>query len=158
MHKEQVTLKELGGVERLVFDEKDIKKVEKLAATHTVAQLADYLCVGQNTFYQIMKRQPEVAVGYKKGKAVALEKIADSLMDHALGTKEGGNMTAAIFYLKTQARWSEAVPEVKVEEQIAETFEEKATRMKKIKEYTEYLNDDEWHAKKRNNLQVKTNE
>lgn len=147
MHKEQVTPKELGGIERWVFDDKDILEVERLAAYLTVDQIAAYFRIGQATFYDIMKRQPEVSVSYQRGRVEKTTLFAQHLQDKALGITDKGDTTALIFYLKTRARWSEAVPETKIEEAITETPEEKAARMKEIKLYTEFKNDYEEFSK-----------
>lgn len=147
MHKETVSGRQYK-TEKNVFDAEDIVELERLAAYLSVDQIAAYFCIGQNTFYEIMKRQPEVGVSYQKGRVDKTVLFAQQLQDKALGITTEGDTTALIFYLKTRARWSEAVPETKIEEEITETSEEKAVRMEKIKKYTEYLNDDEWHAKK----------
>ena len=147
MHKETVSGRQYK-TERNVFDVEDIVELERIAAYLSVDQIAAYFCIGQNTFYEIMKRQPEVAVSYQKGRVDKTVLFAQQLQDKALGITTEGDTTALIFYLKTRARWSEAVPETKIEEEITETPEEKAVRMEKIKKYTEYLNDEEWHAKK----------
>lgn len=128
-------------VEKIVFDAEDIKKVEKLAASHTLDQIAEYFGIGKTTFKDIRKRQIEVEVSYKKGKAREIEVFYDHLKKKAFGKTTKGDTGCLIFYLKTQGRWSEAAPETKIEEEITETPEEKAARMKEIKDYTEYLNE-----------------
>lgn len=138
MYKERVS--GVGyNAERNVFDENDIKKIEELAASLSVSQIADYFKIGITSLYNIFKRQPLVYESYKRGKALAIQRMADNLQEHALHGGSG-NMTAAIFYLKTQARWSEATPETKIEEEVIETPEEKAARIKEIKFYTEFKN------------------
>ncbi|CAB4198219.1 hypothetical protein UFOVP1311_61 [uncultured Caudovirales phage] len=136
MYKEQVTPKKLGGVERLVFDAKDIAEVERLAAYLTVDQIAAYFCIGQNTFYEIMRRQPEVGVSYQKGRVEKTTIFAQHLQDKALGITDKGDTTALIFYLKTRARWSEAIPETKLENEISETPEEREARLEDAKLFT----------------------
>ena len=136
MYKERVS--GIGyNTERNVFDEEDIKEVERLASSLTVAQLADYFKIGLTTLYEVFKRQPLVAESYKKGKAKAVERIANVLQEHAINGGSG-NMTAAIFYLKTQARWSEAVPETKIEDEIVLTPEEQEEKDKDVKLFTEF--------------------
>jgi hypothetical protein len=141
MHKEQVTPKELGGSERLVFDEQDIKKIEELAPYVPTEQIAEFFCIGRATFYDILKRQPEVAGRYKAARVKKTVRFAQQLEKKALGECSKGELNAIIFYLKTRARWSEAVPETKIEEEITETPDEKAARMKEVKLYTEFKND-----------------
>lgn len=136
MHKE--TVSGVGyNTERNVFDEKDIKEIESLASSLSVAQIADYFKIGITTLYDVFKRQPLVSESYKKGKAIAIQRMANNLQEHAINGG-AGNMSAAIFYLKTQARWSEAVPETKVEDQIVETPEEREVRMEDIRLFTQW--------------------
>lgn len=141
MHKERVSGAGYNA-ERYVFDESDIKKIEELAASLSVSQIADYFKIGITTLYDVFKRQPLVAESYKRGKAVAIQRMADNLQEHAIHGGSG-NMTAAIFYLKTQGRWSEAVPEAQIEEEIVKTPEEKEAYDKEVKLYTEFKNDRE---------------
>jgi hypothetical protein len=96
-----------GGRPLIVFDETQIAKVEALAAVLSKRQLADHMDVSETTFREIEARQPDVSDAYKRGKAKAIRRMGDSLIKQA----EEGNMTAAIFYLKTQAGWRETEPE-----------------------------------------------
>ena len=50
-----------------------------------------------------MERQEEVSVRYKKGRTNAIGTVAKSLIQQA----REGNITAQIFYLKTQGGWKE---------------------------------------------------
>ena len=140
MHKETVSGRQYK-TERNVFDVEDIVELERIAAYLSVDQIAAYFCIGQNTFYEIMKRQPEVAVSYQKGRVDKTVLFAQQLQDKALGITTEGDTTALIFYLKTRARWSEAVPETKIEEEIVKTPEEKEAYDKEVKLYTEFKND-----------------
>ena len=56
-----------------------------------------------SSFSRILKRQPEAMARYKKGKANAIVRVANSLMKQV----EAGEVAATIFFLKTQAGWSE---------------------------------------------------
>ena len=93
-----------GGRPMIVFDEAQIAQVEALAAVLSKKQLADYMDVSETTFREIEARQPDVFDAYKRGKAKAISKMGRSLIMQA----EDGNVSAAIFYLKTQAGWREA--------------------------------------------------
>ena len=84
-----------------------IKEVETLAAVLNQEQIADYFGIDAETFVAIRKRDPEVFRSYKRGKAKAIGSIGGNLIKQA----KGGNVSAAIFYLKTQAGWSEAKAE-----------------------------------------------
>lgn len=78
-------------------------EVETLAAVLTAQQMADYFGLGRTTFFALLERDPDVAERYKRGKARAIGSIAQSLIAKA----RGGNVTAMIFYLKTQGGWRE---------------------------------------------------
>ena len=80
-----------------------IQQVEKLASVLNQTQLAEYFEMSHTTFIEVCKRQPEVSLAYKKGRANAIVKVADSLIQQALD----GNTSAQMFYLKTQAGWRE---------------------------------------------------
>ena len=80
-------------------------EVETLAAVLSAQQVADYFGVGRTTFYAMMRRDPEIAARYKKGKARAIGAIAQGLIAKA----RAGDTTSMIFYLKTQAGWRETV-------------------------------------------------
>jgi len=96
-------MKNKGGRPMKVMSQEDIGQVERLATVLTKVQLADYFGMSKQTFQAIEKRQPEVFSLYKKGRARAIAGIAGNLVNQA----REGNMTAAIFYLKTQAGWKE---------------------------------------------------
>ena len=78
-------------------------QVEALAAYLSKEQIADYLGISRPTFDAILERDDNVSLHYKKGKAKAIANVAQGLVKQAIE----GNMTAAIFYLKTQAGWRE---------------------------------------------------
>ena len=80
-----------------------VKEVETLAAVLNQEQIADYFGITRPTFNEIMERQPEVSLRYKKGKSKAIGSVAKNLLTQA----REGNTSAAIFYLKTQAGWRE---------------------------------------------------
>lgn len=94
-----------GGRPEKVLNEEQIIQVEALASVLTTEQIADYLGIGRTTFYSVMERQPEVAERYKRGRAKAVANISGNLIKQA----QAGNITATIFYLKTQAGWSETI-------------------------------------------------
>ena len=87
---------------RILTDE-EIAQVEALASVLTTEQIADYFGIGRTTFYQIMERQPEVSVRYKRGRAKAIGSVAKNLVTKA----QNGDNAAMMFYLKTQAGWKE---------------------------------------------------
>ena len=86
-----------------VLNDDQLAQVEALASFLTLDQIADYFCIGRTTFHRIMERQEEVSVRYKKGRTNAIGTVAKSLIQQA----REGNITAQIFYLKTQGGWKE---------------------------------------------------
>jgi hypothetical protein len=92
-----------GGNKFIVFGENEIKEIRTLASVLTKQQLSHYLGVDDDTFREIEKRQPEVAREYKIGKSKAIAGVASNLISQA----RNGNVSAAMFYLKTQAGWKE---------------------------------------------------
>jgi len=92
-----------GGRPARVFSADEIKTVGLLAARLTKGQIADKLGVSENTFREIEKRQPEVSEAYKKGKAEQIDEVVGHLLEQC----RKGNITGIIFYLKTQAGWTE---------------------------------------------------
>lgn len=96
-----------GGRPAVVFDEGQIAQVEALAAVLTKSQMADYFGIGETTLREIEKRQPEVSVAYQKGRGRAIAGVGSNLIAQA----RSGNVSAAIFYLKTQAGWKEDTQE-----------------------------------------------
>ena len=92
-----------GGRPATVFTPTQVKELQTLAAVLNKEQLADYFGVSHVTLIAIEKRQPEVSLAYKKGKAKAIAKIGGNLISKA----NSGNIPAQMFYLKTQAGWKE---------------------------------------------------
>jgi hypothetical protein len=81
----------------------DIEAVEKLAPLLTQMQIADYLGMSDTTLRKRMYENTDVAAAYARGRARAVAGVAANLVQQA----RGGNMQAAIFYLKSQAGWKE---------------------------------------------------
>jgi hypothetical protein len=96
-----------GGRPSVRFDEDQVRQVEALSAVLSKGQLADYFGISENTFRAVETRQPEVCEAYQKGKSKAIASVATNLINMA----KKGNVTAAIFYLKTQAGWKEDQPQ-----------------------------------------------
>jgi hypothetical protein len=95
--------KDKGGRPKFVFEQDQIANLEQLASYLTKGQLADYYGISENTFRAVEERQPEVFEAYKKGRAKQTVIMAQNLVQMAMA----GNVTAAIFYLKTQSGWKE---------------------------------------------------
>ena len=93
-----------GGKPPIVFTEKQTTELQTLAAVLTKEQIADYFGISPTTLREIEKRQPEVSDAYKKGRAKQVAKMGKNLVQLATD----GNVTANIFWLKTQAGWRES--------------------------------------------------
>jgi len=98
-----MTEKNKGGRPEVELTSEQKTQVEALASFLTTEQIADYLGIGRTTFYSIMKRDEEVSERYKRGRARTIAKMGSNLISQA----NNGNVTATIFYLKTQAGWRE---------------------------------------------------
>lgn len=86
-----------------VLTEAQVKQVEALAAYLTADQIAAYFGMARSTYFEVMKRQPEVAAAYRMGRAKIIAVLASGLVKRA----RAGDNLATIFYLKTQAGWRE---------------------------------------------------
>ena len=86
-----------------VLDDTQLEQLEALASFLTIPQISDYFMIAPRTFNRIISRQPEAMARYKKGKSNAIFSVANSLLNKA----RGGDTTAQIFFLKTQAGWTE---------------------------------------------------
>lgn len=95
--------KNKGGRPAKVLNDEQLIQVETLAAFFSLEQIADYFGITRPTFNAICERQEEVSLRYKKGKANAVGAVAKSLIQQA----RDGNLSAQIFYLKTQGGWRE---------------------------------------------------
>ena len=87
----------------LTFTDEQLGLIQGYAPFLNQGQIADRLGVSQNGFRNAMERDPRIKEAIKKGKAEKIEKVAATLVEKALG----GNIVAAIFYLKAQAGWKD---------------------------------------------------
>lgn len=97
------------GRPQKTLSDKEIAEIFDLASRLTKQQIADYLGISFNTLKEIEKRQPEVSEAIKKGKTHQTHEVVGHLLEQC----RKGNITAIIFYLKTQAQWREEQEEVK---------------------------------------------
>jgi len=86
-----------------VLTDEQRKEVSTLAAILNAEQIADYFGISRTTFFQILDRDDEVSVLYKKGRAKAIGNAARNIIT----ASNAGNVSASIFYLKTQGGWKE---------------------------------------------------
>lgn len=103
MQQLQIDEVDKGGRPIIELTDEQVIQVKALAQYLSKEQIADYLGVARSTFDAILERDERVFIHYKKGKASAIANVAKGLVQQAIE----GNMTAAIFYLKTQAGWKE---------------------------------------------------
>lgn len=92
-----------GGRPLIVLTEAQKSEVSTLAAILNAEQIADYFGISRTTFFQILDRDEEVSVLYKKGRAKAIGNAARNIIT----ASNAGNVSASIFYLKTQGGWRE---------------------------------------------------
>lgn len=82
----------------------DLKQVETLAANGlTQQQIADALGISERTFRDRKSNSAEFAEAIKRGKAKGIAIVTNKLMEKV----KAGNVTAMIFFLKSQAGWKE---------------------------------------------------
>lgn len=82
----------------------DLTKVEALAANGlTQQQIADSLGISERTLQNRKRDSAEFADAIKRGRNKGIAFVTNSLMNKI----KSGNVTAMIFYLKTQAGWRE---------------------------------------------------
>jgi len=81
-----------------------LNEIEELAGNGlTQQQIHNYYGISNGTWYSYVRENPEIAEAIKRGKSKVISEVAGLLVRLALE----GNLTAAIFYLKTQAGWRE---------------------------------------------------
>lgn len=95
------------GRPRAELTDEQVIQVEALSSVLNQEQISDYIGIPARTFRAILSRDEHVSAAYKRGRAKAIGRVAQSLLQSATD----GNTTAQIFYLKTQAGWREAQPE-----------------------------------------------
>ena len=94
----------------------DLKQVESLAANGlTQEQIAAALGISESTLHKRKQENPEFTAAIKRGKAKGIALVTNKLMESI----KGGNMTAMIFFLKTQAGWKEPASQEPVKDDLA---------------------------------------
>lgn len=102
---DEPSAKRLGGRPLTTLTDAQRAEVETLSAVLNAEQIADFLGIGRTTFFAILNRDEDLSERYKRGKARAIGAVAQSLVTKA----RAGNVTAMIFFLKTQGGWRESV-------------------------------------------------
>jgi hypothetical protein len=90
--------------ELITLTDKQIAQIEALAQYLTLEQIADHLGICRKTLLNKRNEHPEIEASYRKGKARAIAFTSKSLMKNIAAGKEA----SIIFFLKTQAGWSES--------------------------------------------------
>ena len=81
-----------------------LKEIEILSGRGlTNEHIAHYYGISTGHWFEQIKKHPEIAVAFHAGKAKTISFVTGKLMEQV----KRGNLTAIIFYLKTQARWRE---------------------------------------------------
>lgn len=88
---------------KLMFTDEEIEQIGKLAGVLNKEQIAAFFGVSSDTLNERMKDQEGVREQIESGRSKAQALVAKGLLQKALD----GNLTAQIFYLKTQAGWRE---------------------------------------------------
>ncbi len=79
------------------------QEIGNLATVLNQQQIADFLNISVDTFKRMLKKDENLMHSYKKGKSNGILTVASSLLKNC----RKGNVAAQIFFLKTQAGWSE---------------------------------------------------
>ena len=94
--------KNKGGRPLIKLTNEQLEELKMIAPVCTLQEIADYFGFSIDTFQRLKSRDEEVLRIYKKAKIQAKAMVGGSLMKKALA----GDITAAIFYMKTQGGWS----------------------------------------------------
>lgn len=87
------------------FTDEEIQHIGRLAGLGlSEKHIGWFFEMSETTFEEKKKKDQRIRRAIRKGRSIAYGKIAQALGQAALN----GNVTAMIFYLKTQARWTQA--------------------------------------------------
>jgi hypothetical protein len=103
--KDKKSRKGIGGPKpRLDVTQEMLDEVKVLAGRGlTNEQVSWYYGVSTGCWYATIKRHPKLASAFHEGKAKTISMVSGKLIEAI----RKGNISAMIFYLKTQARWSD---------------------------------------------------
>jgi hypothetical protein len=100
------------GRPEIVLTGEQKKKVRDLACICTTQQIADYFGISRTAFFEILRRDEEVSLLYKKGRIQAKGIMGMALFRRGVA----GDIAAAIFYMKTQGGWKEPKDEEEIQD------------------------------------------
>lgn len=86
------------------------EQIAKLASVLNQEQIADFYGMTDRGLRKRFAADEELRIAYQEGRSNAIAKVAASLLSQAT-KKKNPNITAMIFYLKTQAGWKESRPD-----------------------------------------------
>ena len=89
-------------MKKVVFTDMQLDEVQDLSASLSIQQIADYFGISKTTFYEVVKRQPELLERYKQGRARRIGQYAALVHQYILE----GDKEMLRFYLRTQAGWN----------------------------------------------------
>ena len=87
----------------MILTPEQIDHVERLAAVLRIEDIAWFLGIADRTFHKKMTEDERVRAAYEKGRARAKAAVGTGLLQKA----RDGDLTAMIFYAKTQMGWRE---------------------------------------------------
>ena len=87
----------------MILTPEQIEQVERLAAVLRIEDIAWFLGIADRTFHKKMTEDERVRAAYEKGRARAKAAVGTGLLQKA----RDGDLTAMIFYAKTQMGWRE---------------------------------------------------
>lgn len=91
------------GRRRKELTAEQISELEEMAASMTIEQIANYFGMSERTFHELKNRDLAVDTVYKKGRSKGIKEATGLLWKNI----RNGDNTSLLFYLKTQAGWSE---------------------------------------------------
>lgn len=91
------------AIPKKVFTRLEIDRIEGYAAYHTIEDIAAFFGYSQSQFNRLKNQDINVMNAYKRGRFKALSMVGGKLMEQI----ENNNLTAIMFYLKTQGGWRE---------------------------------------------------
>ena len=93
-----------GQKPRLTITPEFLAEVEQLAGQGLTNEMIHYYYgVGSVAWYEYIRLYPELGLALKRGKPRTMKLVTGKLMEKV----QDGNLTAIMFYLRTQGRWSE---------------------------------------------------